>query len=78
MEADARTLLTLVGPLAIMYMTYSSVQSTVANAKDLKLKAVALSQVGQAPELPSAEAKLRNPFVPAKGSGGGEVVTSMP
>jgi hypothetical protein len=67
-EADARTLLTLVGPLAIMYMTYSSVQSTAVAGKAANLKSIPLGPITAPPKLPSSEAKLRNPFVPRHGA----------
>lgn len=69
MEADARTLLTFIGPLAVAYMTYSSVSAELASGKPTDLKTVSFSQIGAAPKLPSAEQKLRNPFVPARGTG---------
>ena len=72
MEADARTLLTFVGPLAIMYMTYSSISGTAVAAKSANLKPVSIGQIGVGPKLPSADVELRNPFVPKSGSGGGE------
>ena len=73
MEADARTLLTLVGPLAIMYMTYSSVQSTAVAGNTANLKSIPLGPIAAPPKLPSSEAKLRNPFVPRQGSSHGRV-----
>ena len=69
MEADARTLIGLVGPLAVAYMTYSSVSATVAGPTTADVKSVSFSQLAPPPKLPSAEAKLRNPFVPARGTG---------
>ena len=74
MEADARTLLTLVAPIAIMYMTYSSVSATAAANGGNDLKSVSVGQIGIAPRLPSADGTHRNPFVPRSGSGGGEPV----
>jgi hypothetical protein len=67
-EADARTLLTLVGPLAIMYMTYSSVQGTAVTGTAPALKSIPLGPIAAPPKLPSSEQKLRNPFVPRQGS----------
>jgi len=74
MEADARTLLTLLAPIAIMYMTYSSVAATPAATGGSDLKSVSIGQIGIAPKLPSADGKHRNPFVPRSGSGGGEPI----
>ena len=69
MEADARTLIALVGPLAVAYMTYSSVSATAPGSTTTDAKGVSFSQLAPAPKLPSAEHKLRNPFVPARGTG---------
>lgn len=72
MEADARTLLTFVAPLAIVYMTYSSITGTAAPDQTGDLKAIAVGQIGGAPKLPSAGGSIRNPFVPRSGAGGGD------
>src|SRR5262245_41710780 len=57
-----------------MYMTYSSISATAVAAKSPGPKSVSVGQIGAAPKLASAEAALRNPFVPKRGSGGGEAL----
>ena len=64
MELDAKTVATFLAPLAIAYMTWSSVTSTVASTKDTGLKPINVGQLATAPKMPSAEAELRDPFIP--------------
>lgn len=76
MEADARTLLTFLGPIAVAYMTYSSVTGVAPPSTANESKGVAFSQLVAAPKLPSAETRLRDPFVPAGGTVSAEHVAT--
>lgn len=64
MEADAKSFIGFVAPLAIAYMTWSSVTSEVAQLAPPQLKAINVGQLGTAPKLPSADQELRDPFTP--------------
>ena len=64
MEADVKSFIGFVAPLAIVYMTWSSVTSDVAVLKGPDLKSVNVGQIASAPKLPSADAELRDPFTP--------------
>lgn len=65
MEADAKSFIGFVAPLAIAYMTWSSVTSEVAALAPPQLKAINVGQLATAPKLPSADQELRDPFTPA-------------
>lgn len=64
MEADVKSFIGFVAPLAIAYMTWSSVTSEVAALGPPALKAVNVGQLSSAPKLPSATQELRDPFTP--------------
>lgn len=64
MEADAKSFIGFVAPLAIAYMTWSSVTSEVAALTPPQLKVINVGQIPSAPKLPSAEKELRDPFTP--------------
>jgi hypothetical protein len=63
-EADVKSFIGFVAPLAIAYMTWSSVTSEVAQLTPPQLKVVNVGQIPSAPKLPSAEQELRDPFTP--------------
>jgi hypothetical protein len=62
-DADAKTFVGFVGPLAIAYMTYSAISADVVAGRKLEMKPISQAQVSTAPALPSAAGELRNPFV---------------
>lgn len=64
MEADVKSFIGFVAPLAIAYMTWSSVTSEVAQLTPPQLKVINVGQIATAPKLPSAEQELRDPFTP--------------
>lgn len=64
MEADVKSFIGFVAPLAIVYMTWSSVTSEVAQITPPPLKVINVGQIATAPKLPSAEQELRDPFTP--------------
>ena len=64
MEADVKSFIGFVAPLAIAYMTWSSVTSEVAVLAPPQLKAINVGQIATAPKLPSATQELRDPFTP--------------
>ena len=64
MEADVKSFIGFVAPLAIAYMTWSSVTSEVAQLAPPQLKVINVGQIATAPKLPSAEKELRDPFTP--------------
>lgn len=64
MEADVKSFIGFLAPLAIAYMTWSSVTSNVAALKGAELKTINVGQLGTAPKLPSAATELRDPFTP--------------
>jgi hypothetical protein len=63
-EADVKTFVGFVAPLAIAYMTWSSVTSDVGTATPPQLKAINVGQLASAPKLPSTDQELRDPFTP--------------
>ena len=64
MEADVKTFVGFVAPLAIVYMTWSSITTEIATSRGPDLKSVNIGQLAGAPKLPSAELELRDPFTP--------------
>jgi hypothetical protein len=63
-EADVKSFIGFVAPLAIAYMTWSSVTSEIAPLAPPQLKVINVGQIATAPKLPSAEQELRDPFTP--------------
>jgi len=63
-EADVKSFVGFLAPLAIVYMTWSSVTGETASLRGPTLKPVNVGQFGSAPKLPSAQTELRDPFTP--------------
>jgi hypothetical protein len=64
MDADVKTFVGFVAPLAIVYLTWASITTEIATSRAPAFKSVNVGQLTGAPKLPSAERELRDPFTP--------------